>query len=59
MEVLPFENPNLIEKITEKTDTALFCFGSNTKKKPHNLIIGRIFNNAILDMAEFGIFNCD
>ena len=27
------------------------------KKRPHNLIIGRIYEGSILDMIEFGIEN--
>ena len=66
---MPFENPNLIEKICEKNDTPLFWFGSNSKKKPNNITIGRCFNNQvnnflyklkkILDMCELGLTGLD
>lgn len=59
MEISPFENPNDLETLAEKTDAALFCFGSNSKKKPHNLILGRIFNKQVLDMIELGISHMD
>ncbi len=29
----------------EKIDASLFLLGSNSKKKPDNLVLGRIFNN--------------
>lgn len=32
-------------------------FRSNSKKRPNNITIGRVFDNQILDMAEFGIEN--
>lgn len=32
-------------------------FRSNSKKRPNNITIGRVFDNQILDMVEFGIEN--
>jgi len=40
-----------------KNDTALFTFGSTSKKRPDNILIGRIFENEVLDMFELGIKN--
>ena len=51
----PFEDQSNIEFITRKNDSSLFMFGSNSKKRPNNLIVGRTFNHQILDMIEFGI----
>lgn len=33
----------------------MFAFGSTSKKRPNNLVLGRIFENEILDMVELGI----
>lgn len=41
--------------MTQRNDCALFSFGSSTKKRPNNLILGRIFENEILDMVELGL----
>lgn len=41
--------------LTQRNDCALFLFGSTTKKRPNNLILGRIFENEILDMVELGL----
>lgn len=51
----PFEDQSNIEFLSKKNDSSLFMFGSNTKKRPHNLIVGRTFNHQVLDMVEFGI----
>lgn len=38
-----------------KNDCALFAFGSTSKKRPNNIVLGRIYENEILDMIELGI----
>lgn len=30
-------------------------FGSHSKKRPDNLVIGRVYDSQILDMTEFGV----
>ncbi|XP_037939777.1 ribosome production factor 2 homolog [Teleopsis dalmanni] len=54
-DINPFDDPTSLEFLTMKNDCALFAFGSTTKKRPNNLILGRIFENEILDMVELGI----
>lgn len=53
--ILPFEDPSQIEFICQKNDCSLFLFTSHSKKRPHNLVMGRLFDGGILDMVEFGI----
>lgn len=54
-DITPFEDPSSLEFLTMKNDCALFVFGSTSKKRPNNLVLGRIFENEILDMIELGI----
>lgn len=53
----PFEDQTSIEFLTKMNDASLFLFGSHSKKRPHNLVIGRTFDHQILDMVELGIEN--
>jgi len=53
----PFEETASIEFLSQKNDSSLFAFGSHTKKRPNNIVIGRLFDYHILDMIEFGVEN--
>lgn len=53
--IQPFEDATPIEFICQKNDCALFLFTSHNKKRPHNLVMGRLFDGHILDMVEFGV----
>jgi ribosome production factor 2 len=35
----PFEDEQKIEFLTSKNDTSLFLVGSNTKKRPNNIVM--------------------
>ncbi|RLU17366.1 hypothetical protein DMN91_009600 [Ooceraea biroi] len=54
-DILPFEDATPIEKFAFKYNASLFLMGSHNKKRPHNLIMGRMYKHMLLDMAEFGI----
>nr|XP_060609157.1 ribosome production factor 2 homolog isoform X1 [Anolis sagrei ordinatus] len=51
----PFEDQTSMEFFSKKSDCSLFMFGSHNKKRPNNLIIGRMYDYHVLDMIELGI----
>lgn len=55
----PFEAPQHLEFLGFKNDCSLFAFGSDSKKRPNNLVIGRHFDFHVLDMVELGIIAQD
>ncbi|KAG5325887.1 RPF2 factor, partial [Pseudoatta argentina] len=56
-DVLPFEDITPIEKFAFKYDASLFMIATHNKKRPHNLIMGRMYEHMLLDMIEFGVDN--
>lgn len=40
-----------------KYDCSLFVMGMHSKKRPNNIVIGRLHDHEILDMHELGIEN--
>ena len=54
-ECYPFEENGLLERICNKYSAGFFVFGNNQKKRPNDVIIGRLFNEKIIDMVEFGV----
>ncbi|PNJ39090.1 RPF2 isoform 3, partial [Pongo abelii] len=53
----PFEDQTSLEFFSKKSDCSLFMFGSHNKKRPNNLVIGRMYDYHVLDMIELGIEN--
>ncbi|GAA96818.1 uncharacterized protein L969DRAFT_67375 [Mixia osmundae IAM 14324] len=54
-DVHPFEDAKSLEFWSQKNDASLFCVGLHSKKRPHNLVLARLFEHQILDMLEVGI----
>ncbi|XP_071504090.1 ribosome production factor 2 homolog [Diadema antillarum] len=53
----PFDDQTSLEFMAQKNDSSLFAFGSHSKKRPNNLVLGRMFDYHTLDMVEFGVEN--
>ncbi|KAK4526922.1 hypothetical protein GAYE_SCF29G4841 [Galdieria yellowstonensis] len=55
--ILPFEagGEASLEFLCRKNDCSLFILGNHTKKRPNNVILGRLFDFHLLDMFELGI----
>ncbi|KAL2509188.1 Ribosome production factor 2-like protein [Forsythia ovata] len=57
--IRPFESggETSLEFFSYKTDCSLFVFGSHSKKRPNNLVIGRTYDHHIYDLVEIGVEN--
>lgn len=55
--VHPFDDAAPLEFLCQKNDAALFAMGTHSKKRPQNLVLGRMFDHQLLDMVELGIDN--
>jgi ribosome production factor 2 len=55
--IVPFDDESKIEFLAHKNDASLFMLGTNSKKRPDNVVLGRTFDFHILDMVEVGIVN--
>jgi len=51
----PMDDEMSLEKFSSKYDASLFAFGSNSKKRPRNVIFGRMHRYHLLDTFEFGL----
>ena len=56
-EIRPFEDVTKLEFFCKKNDSSLFMLGNHNKKRPHNIILGRMFDYHLLDMFELGLEN--
>jgi len=53
--IVPFDDQQSLEFLTTKNDCSLFALASHNKKRPNNLVMGRTFDQQVLDMVELGI----
>eukprot|EP00039_Didymoeca_costata_P030549 m.30144 g.30144 ORF g.30144 m.30144 type:complete len:311 (+) comp8176_c0_seq1:72-1004(+) len=54
-EIRPFEDTEPLEYLSKKNDASLFIIGTHNKKRPQNLVFGRLFDHQMLDMIEVGV----
>lgn len=52
-----FDKPDYLINLCNNQDSTLFALGSTTKKRPARLLIGRLFDEQLLDMQEFKVSN--
>ncbi|XP_061368722.1 ribosome production factor 2 homolog [Gastrolobium bilobum] len=57
--IKPFESggETSLEFFSMKTDCSIFVYGSHSKKRPDNLVIGRTYDHHIYDLVEVGVEN--
>jgi len=51
----PFDDIGPLEQFAQKQGCCMFILGTHQKKRPDNMIMGRMFANHLLDMFEFGM----
>jgi len=51
----PFEDIVAVENFCKKIDCSVFAVGNHSKKRPHNITLGRLYNHHLLDMVELGV----
>ena len=56
-DVRPFEagGETNLEHFSQKTDSSLFALGNHSKKRPHNIVLGRFFDHRLHDVLELGV----
>ena len=56
-DVQPFEPGGEVslERLADRVNCSLFALGSHSKKRPHNLVLGRLYNFQLLDAVELGV----
>ncbi|GFH18265.1 brix domain-containing protein, partial [Haematococcus lacustris] len=56
-ECRPFEvgGETRLEFYASKTECGLFALGSHSKKRPHNMVLGRLFDGRLYDCLELGV----
>lgn len=56
-EIRVFEDETKLEFLSTKNDASCFMVATHTKKRPQNLILGRMFDGHVLDVMELGVEN--
>ncbi|XP_010532704.1 PREDICTED: ribosome production factor 2 homolog isoform X2 [Tarenaya hassleriana] len=57
--IRPFEagGETSLEFFSQKTDCSIFVYGSHSKKRPDNLVLGRMYDHHIYDFIEVEVEN--
>ena len=51
----PFEDPRDLEFFCQKNQSAFIIISSHSKKRPHNIVMARMYDHQLLDMIEWGV----
>ena len=51
----PFEDSSYLLQLCTRGDSSLFLLANHSKKRPDNLVLGRVYDDRILDMVEVGV----
>lgn len=54
-DIRPFEDATSLEFLAGKNECGAFLYGSHNKKRPHNLVLGRLYDGHVMDMIELGV----
>lgn len=54
-EVRPFEDAASLEFLASKNEAGAVLFVSHNKKRPHNMVLARMYDGHLLDMLELGV----
>lgn len=54
-DVRPMEDEPGVENLCNTFGAGLFVFAQENKKRPHNMVFGRVFDRKLLDMVEVGV----
>lgn len=54
-DIHPFEDASSLEFFSGKNDAALLFTGLHSKKRPHDLVLTRMFDGRVLDQLEVGL----
>ncbi|RXK35156.1 ribosome production factor 2 [Tremella mesenterica] len=54
-DVHPFDDTSSLEFFARKNDASLLITGLHSKKRPHDLVLTRMFDGRVLDMLELGV----
>lgn len=54
-DIRPLEDATSIEFLAERNDCSAYVYTSHNKKRPHNLVLGRMYDGHVLDQVELGI----
>ena len=56
-DIHPFDDPKPLEFYSLKNQAGLIVISSHSKKRPHNMVLCRMFDHQLLDMVELGVTN--